>query len=68
MGKIIAELILLLIGAGMVLWPKVLVRFQVWSQRTLMGAEYIPSQRTYTAMRLTGVFLIFLSLLILLIA
>lgn len=64
MGKIIAESVLLILGGCMVLLPKEMVRFQVWTQRVLMNAQYIPSQRTYTVMRLFGVVLIVLGFVV----
>ncbi len=62
MGKIIAESVLLILGGFMVLLPGPVVRFQVWTQRVLMNAQYIPSKRTYTVMRFFGVLLIILGL------
>ena len=61
-GKVIAELVLFILGVFMILCPKVLVRFQVWSQRVLMKAQYIPSQRTYTVVRIIGVLLVIIGL------
>jgi hypothetical protein len=65
MGKIIAVLVLFILGGLMVLCTKTMVRFQVWSQRVLMGAQYTPSQRTYTMMRIVGVLLIILGIIVL---
>ena len=45
----------------MVVFTNAMVRFQVWSQRVIAGAQYIPSKRTYTMMRIVGVFLIVLA-------
>jgi len=64
MGKIIAESVLFVLGVVMVLLPNAMVRFQVWTQRVLMKAQFIPSKRTYMAMRLIGVLLAVLALLI----
>ena len=58
---LIAVLILSLIGGFMIVCTRAMVRFQVWSQRVVMGAQYIPSKRTYIAMRIVGVFLIILA-------
>ena len=44
--------------------PEIMLRFQVWSQRAIMGAEYIPSARTYTVIRIFGAFFIVLGLLV----
>jgi uncharacterized membrane protein YkgB len=64
MENIIAGLILLILGGCMFVCTNAMVRFQVWSQRAVMGAEYIPSKRTYTVMRLIGVLLIILGLVV----
>jgi hypothetical protein len=41
-----------------------MVRFQTRNRHVLMGAQYIPSQRTYKAIRIVGVLLIILDLII----
>jgi len=64
MGKIIAESVLFVLGGVMVLFPNAMVRFQVWTQRVLMHAQYIPSKRTYTVMRLFGVLLFILGFVV----
>ena len=64
MAKIIAPLILVIIGGFMVVCTKAMVRFQVWSQRVIMRAQYIPSQRTYTAMRIVGAVIVILGILV----
>ena len=48
----------------MVVCTKAMVRFQVWSQRVIMRAQYIPSQRTYTAMRIVGAVIVILGILV----
>lgn len=64
MGKIIAESVLFALGAITFLFPSVMVRFQIWTQRVLMNAQYIPSKRTYTVMRFFGAFLIALGVIV----
>ena len=64
MGKIIAGLILFILGGFMIVFTHAMMRFQVWSQRAMMGAQYIPSKRTYTVMRLIGGLLIILGLVV----
>jgi hypothetical protein len=64
MPNIIAGSILIIIGGFMFVFTKAMVRFQIWSQRTLMGAQYIPSRRTYMAMQLVGVLLMVLGIII----
>jgi len=64
MAKIIAPLILVIIGGFMVVCTKAMVRFQVWSQRVIMRAQYIPSQRTYAVMRVVGAVIVILGILV----
>ena len=42
--------------------PDFMVRFQVWTQRVIMGAQYIPSERTYKVNRIFGVLFVLLGL------
>jgi hypothetical protein len=65
MGKIIAELVLFIVGGLMILFTNTMLRFQVWSQRVLMGAQYTPSQRTHMMMRVVGVLLVILGIIVL---
>ena len=65
MGKIIAEFVLFILGGFMILCTNTMMRFQVWSQRVLMGAQYTPSQRTYTMMRVVGTLLIIIGIIVL---
>ena len=64
MATMIAGLILFFIGGFMVLCTHAMVRFQIWSQHVLMGAQYIPSKRTYMVMRIVGAFLMILGILV----
>ena len=48
----------------MAVFAKAMVRFQVWTQRAIMGAQYVPSQRTYTAMRIVGLFLVIVGIIV----
>jgi hypothetical protein len=64
MKNIIAGLILLILGGFLLGYPKIVVRVQVWSQRAIMGAQYVPSQRTYAVVRVIGVFLIILGFVV----
>ena len=41
-----------------------MVRFQVWTQRVVMGSQLIPSERTHTVNRGFGVFLALMGLLL----
>ena len=51
----IVGFILLVAGGLMVVKPDILIRFQIWTQRVIMGAKYEPGQRTYKIMRFVGV-------------
>jgi hypothetical protein len=64
MEKIIVAFVLLILGGFMIVCTKAMVRFQTWSQGAIMGAQYIPSQRTYTAIRIIGVLLIILGIIV----
>ncbi len=64
MEKIIAAAILFIVGGFMLLFTHTMIRFQIWSQRVIVGAQYIPSKRTYKAMRITGLFLILIAILV----
>ncbi len=64
MKNIIAGLILFVLGGFMILFTHSMIRFQVWVQRVIMGAQYTPSKRTYTAMRIVGGILFVLGILV----
>jgi len=59
----IVGFILLVIGGLNVARPDILIRFQIWTQRIIMGAKYEPSQRTYKITRFIGVLFVLLGLL-----
>lgn len=60
--QIIVGFILFVIGGLMVARPDWYVRFQVWTQRVIMGAEWKPSGRTYMVFRIIGTILVILGL------
>ena len=64
MEQTIVGFVLLVFGGLNAVRPEIMVRFQVWSQRVIMGAQYIPSERTYTVIRFFGAFFIILGLLV----
>jgi len=64
MEQYIVGFVLLVFGGLNVVRPDLMVRFQVWSQRVVMGAEYIPSERTHTVIRIFGVVFVLLGLLV----
>lgn len=66
MESIIVGVIFIIFGGLTVIYPSVLLRFQIWTQRVIMRAEYIPSRRTYTRVRIVGAFLLIIGLLALL--
>lgn len=51
----IVGFILLVVGGLAMARPDVFMRFQIWTQRIIMGAKYEPGQRTYKIMRFVGV-------------
>ena len=48
-------LFFLVLGGVGVVRTDLVMRFQIWSNRVIMGAQYIPSRRTYSIMRGFGV-------------
>ncbi|MDP3957893.1 MAG: hypothetical protein Q8Q36_00310 [bacterium] len=64
MEQIVVGFILLAFGSLNAARPDVLLRFQIWSQRVLMGAAYEPSQRTYAIVRIFGAVFIVLGLVV----
>lgn len=62
--QVIVGLIFLVFGGLNVVRPDLMLRFQVWSQRIIMGAQYIPSERTYTVIRMFGVFFVLAGFLV----
>ena len=50
----IVGFILLIIGGLEAVRPDIFIRFQIWSQRVIMGARYEPSRRTYMIVRILG--------------
>ncbi|HEY4473668.1 MAG TPA: hypothetical protein VI957_00705 [Candidatus Paceibacterota bacterium] len=64
MEQYIVGFVLLVFGGMNVVRPDLMVRFQVWSQRVIMGAQYVPSERTYRVNRIFGIFFVLLGLLV----
>ena len=62
MEQYIVGLIFLVFGGMNVVRPDLMVRFQVWTQRVIMGAQYVPSERTYKVNRIFGVVFVLLGL------
>jgi len=56
--------VFLLLGGMNVVRPDLMVRFQVWTQRAIMGAQYIPSERTYKVNRIFGAFFLLIGLIV----
>jgi len=63
--SIIIGLILIITGGIQALKTDWFLRLQIWVQKTLMGADYIPSKRTYKIIRIFGVGIIIMGLFIL---
>lgn len=51
----IVGFILLVVGGLNVVRPDILIKFQIWTQRVIMGARYEPSTRTHKIVRIMGV-------------
>jgi hypothetical protein len=64
MEKIIVGLVLFILGGFMVLFTNLMIRFQIWTQHVIMGAQYTPSKRTYTAVRIVGILILVLGLFV----
>ncbi len=64
MVTLIVGLFLLVLGGTTAIRPDLMVRFQVWTQRTIMGSQLIPSERTHTINRGFGIFLSLIGLLL----
>ena len=60
MESITPAIIFILFGGLSLLYPSLLLRFQIWTQKIIMKAQYIPSRRTYIVVRIMGA--IFLAL------
>ena len=50
----IVGFILIVIGGLQAVKTDWFIRFQIWTQKTLMGADYIPSAKTYKIARIIG--------------
>ncbi|MDX1535824.1 MAG: hypothetical protein R3346_03630 [Candidatus Spechtbacterales bacterium] len=59
----IVSIVLVVMGSITAIRPDIMLRFQVWSQRVIMGAKYEPGVRTYKVMRIIGIVLTFLGFL-----
>lgn len=60
---ILATVLLAVIGLLMVALPKKMVGFQIWTQKTLMDAQYIPGRKTERMMQLAGILVLLIALL-----
>jgi len=63
--QLVVGLILLVFGGLNTIRPEILMRFQIWFQKTVMDAKYEPSSRTYKIIRFFGVVLVILGLTVL---
>ena len=54
--EVLVGVLLAFIGLVEALSPQMMVKFQIWTQRVVLGATYIPSARTYTFIRYLGIF------------
>lgn len=61
----IVSIIIILLGGFQTLRPDLMLRFQVWTQRVFMSADYRPTRRTETIVRAIGAFILVLGILLL---
>lgn len=59
----IVGLIIVVLGGLQAVRPDLLLRFQVWVQRVVMGAKYEPGPRTYLILRFIGALFVVFGLL-----
>ena len=63
--QLFVGVVLVLVGGLQAVRPDIMMRFQIWTQRVIMRAEYVPSARTYTIVRFVGAFIMVLGLFVL---
>ena len=61
----IVAVIILVIGVLQLSRPELLLQFQKWTQKHIMGAKYEPTERTCVLVRVIGALLVVLGVLIL---
>jgi len=64
MEQYIVGFVLLTFGGINAVRPNIMMRFQIWTNRVIMGAKYEPSERTYKITRFFGAFFMVLGLLV----
>jgi hypothetical protein len=64
MERVFVGFILMVIGGLYTVRPDLLLKFQVWTQRTIMGAKYVPSKKTYKIVRYFGILFLILGLFV----
>ncbi|MDO8523481.1 MAG: hypothetical protein Q7S12_04370 [bacterium] len=64
MQQTLVGFVLMTFGGIMAIRPDIMMRFQIWTNRVIMGARYEPSERTYKITRFFGAFFIVLGLLV----
>ena len=60
---LIIGLLFMILGGITVVRPDFLIRLQIWTQEKVMGAQYIPGERTYKVARIMGALFMFIGLL-----
>lgn len=64
-GRIIVGLIFTALGGFEAIRPDLFLRFQIWVNRVVMGADFRPSHRTETIVRSIGAFIMVIGLAVL---
>jgi hypothetical protein len=60
--RIITGLTLMILGGLQAIRPDIMLRFQTWTQRIIMGARYEPGPRTHRITRIAGAAFLILGL------
>ena len=61
--QLMVGFILTVLGGFQVVRPDLMIKLQVWTQRKIMGAQYVPSQHTFNAVRIIGAIIMILGLI-----
>ena len=61
--QLMVGFILTVLGGLQVVRPDLMIKLQVWTQRKIMGAQYVPSQRTFNVVRMIGAIIMILGLI-----
>jgi len=60
--------VFLILGGVGVVRTDLVMQFQIWSNRVIMGAQYVPSRRTYAIVRGFGILFVLFGLTVIVFA